>query len=138
MLGGLIITRSGKDKSGIPLLGDIPYLGRLFSTTIDTTNRSELMVFIQPSIVNSDRSLNDVQAEMDARYKVSEKARTFADGPGVLPPPDAITPYEEKGSSSSTTVSRKKSTPAPKAAPVPASSRGTSNIKPSIRPAHRR
>ena len=138
VLGGLIITRNGKDKSGIPILGDIPYLGRLFSNTVDTTNRSELMVFIQPTIVNSDRSLNDVQAEMDSRYKVSERARTFADGSGVLPPPDAIIPYEEKGTSTPSTANRKKAAPAPRATPAPTSSHGTSNIKPAFRPAHRR
>lgn len=96
VLGGLIISRGGKTKSGIPILGDIPYLGRLFSNTIDTTDRAELMVFIQPSIVNSERSLNNVQADMDNRYKVSGKSREFADGPGVLPPVNAITPVADK------------------------------------------
>ena len=33
VLGGLIVDRNGKEKSGIPILGDIPYLGRLFSST---------------------------------------------------------------------------------------------------------
>ena len=42
-------------------------------TTWTTKDRSELMVFIQPSIVNSDRSLYDVQADMDNRYKVSRR-----------------------------------------------------------------
>jgi len=138
VLGGLIVARDNKDKSGIPILSDIPVIGKLFSNNIESKDRTELMVFIQPSIVQNDRSLDAVQQDMDARYKVSGAARNFADGPGVLPPPDAITPFEEKGSSRSSTTSRKKSAPAPQAAPVPTSSHGTSNIKPSIRPAHRR
>ncbi len=105
VLGGLIISRGGKDKSGIPILGDIPYLGRLFSNTVDTTSRAELMVFIQPSIVNSDRSLNDLQSDMDARYKVSKKVREFGDGPGVLPPVETIIPVDDKESGRSTTAS---------------------------------
>lgn len=99
VLGGLIITRQGKETSGIPLLSDIPGLGRLFSSTKDTTNRSELLVFIQPNIVVDPESEYRVQADMDGRYTVSGEARTFADGPGVLPPAGTITtPIEEKAS----------------------------------------
>jgi type II secretion system protein D len=121
VLGGLISNKQGKDKSGIPILSDIPYLGRLFSSTKDSNDRSELMVFIQPSIVNSDRTLNDVQADMDGRYKVSPKARDFADGDGVLPGVDEIPPVQEKGKGGS----RKADVPATK-------------VKSSIRPVHRR
>ena len=122
VLGGLISNKQGKNKSGIPILSDIPYLGRLFSSTGVTNDRSELMVFIQPSIVRNDRSLDAVQADMDNRYKVSPKAREFADGPGVLPPVDAIPVPDKAGTRA----------PAPQEAPA------ASTVKPSIRPAFRR
>ena len=125
VLGGLIVNRNGQEKSGIPILSDIPYLGRLFSNTKDTNDRSELMVFIQPSIVNSDRSLNDVQADMDSRYKVSPKAHDFADGDGVLPGVDEIPQVQEKGKGGSS-----------QKADAPAAS--TTKKKTPIRPAHRR
>ena len=125
VLGGLIVNRDGQDKSGIPILGDIPYLGRLFSTVTDTTDRSELMVFIQPSIVNSDRALYDVQSDMDNRYKVSGDARNFADGPGVLPEVDEIPQVREKGASRNSS-------------PPPPDGTTHSTVKPSLRPAHRR
>jgi type II secretion system protein D len=88
VLGGLIVGRKDQSKSGIPILCDIPYLGHLFSTTSNNDSRSELMVFIQPSIVSSARMLDDVQTEMDARYKVSGNVRNFSDGEGVLPAKD--------------------------------------------------
>lgn len=97
VLGGLIVNKDSQSKSGIPILSDIPYLGRLFSDVSDVKNRSELMVFIQPSIVNSERTLDDVQSAMDNRYKVSSKVRTFADGPGVLPAMDEIPRVETGG-----------------------------------------
>ncbi|RYD31391.1 MAG: hypothetical protein EOP85_22805, partial [Verrucomicrobiaceae bacterium] len=53
VLGGLIVARDNKDKSGIPILSDIPYLGALFSNTTNNKDRTELMIFIQPSIVNN-------------------------------------------------------------------------------------
>jgi type II secretion system protein D len=122
VLGGLIVGKNDKTKSGIPILSDIPYLGRLFSTTVDKDDRSELMVFIQPSIVKSDRSLDAVQADMDNRYKVSGKAREFSDGPGVLPPVDAIPVSDKVGTR----------------APEPQAPAAASTLKPSIRPAFRR
>ena len=130
VLGGLIVRRDGEEKSGIPILSDIPYLGRLFSTNTTKEDSSELMVFIQPSIVKNDRSLDAVQADMDARYKVSNKAREFADGPGVLPPVDAIPVSDKASSSTSNKADRRSSTPQEPNA--------SSTVKPSIRPAFRR
>lgn len=138
VLGGLIINRGGKEKSGIPILGDIPYLGRLFSNTIDTTNRSELMVFIQPSIVSSDRSLNDLQADMDARYKVANKTRTFADGPGVLPPMNDGVPINDKENGSNYRTTYEESSPPPRAKPVAEISNKPTKLKRPMRPPHRR
>ena len=113
VLGGLIVGKNNQEKSGIPILCDIPYLGKLFSTTTNSDDRSELMVFIQPSVVKNDRSLNAVQSDMDSRYKVSPRAREFADGPGVLPPVDAITPVNDKASNYSSSNTRRSSTSAP-------------------------
>jgi type II secretion system protein D len=126
VLGGLIVSRDNQTKSGIPILSDIPYLGRLFSNNVDTKDRSELMVFIQPSIVNSDRSLYDVQAEMDNRYKVSGDARGFADGNGLLPGVEEIPRAEKTGRGT-----------AAKPAAAPQATQ-TSTVKPSLRPPHRR
>lgn len=84
VLGGLITSNDTESVTGIPILSDIPGLGRLFSTKTKGIDRDELMIFIQPSIVNSDKSLSAVQLNMDNRYEVSDPAREFADGT-VLP-----------------------------------------------------
>jgi general secretion pathway protein D len=126
VLGGLIVGRNGKSKSGIPILSDIPYLGYLFGSTTDTTTRSELMVFIQPSIVNNERTLQDSQQDMDSRYKITPDARKFADGNGVLPGPGEIPSVQEKGKGGSSYVAQ------------PAQPTGNSTVKPSIRPTHKR
>jgi general secretion pathway protein D len=103
VLGGLIIARNDKSKSGIPILSSIPYVGSLFGTTTSNKDRTELMVFMQPSIIANERSLNSVQAEMDARYKVSGRVRKFADEGDVAPlpqdlPPVPLPPLVEKES----------------------------------------
>jgi type II secretion system protein D len=89
-LGGLIVGKKDKTKSGIPILSDIPYLGNLFSSTTNKDDRSELMIFIQPTIVNSHRSLDDSQVDFKERYTSSPEITDFADPP----PPEAV-PVEE-------------------------------------------
>jgi general secretion pathway protein D len=130
VLGGLIISKNNKDKSGIPILSSIPYLGSLFGSTTNNKDRTELMVFMQPSIVESERSLNAVQADMDARYKVSGRARKFADEGDVEPlpqdlPPVPLPPLAEKESTH-------KATPAPKPA-SPAAASKKSHSTPMLR-----
>ena len=51
VIGGLIQTRSEEIRSGIPLLKDIPWLGNLFSRTERIEEKSELVVFITPTII---------------------------------------------------------------------------------------
>jgi type II secretion system protein D len=89
-LGGLIVGKKDKSKSGIPVLSDIPYLGNLFSTKTTKDERSELMIFIQPKIVSSSKSLNETQVDFKDRYNSSPEITDFADPP----PPEAI-PVEE-------------------------------------------
>lgn len=122
VLGGLITARSGEGSSGIPLLSSIPILGKLFSTTTQEDERAELLVFLQPSIVNNRNSLDYVQRDADDRYKLSSDTRRFADGQGVLPPVDPA-PVSDKAH---------KAQPAPSPAPTPAQPSGT--MKKSIRP----
>ena len=90
VLGGLITTRNNQTRSGIPLLSQIPYIGGLFGTTQNETDREELLVFIQPKIVNDKGTLYDGQADMDSRYKFDDENRAFIDGPGVLPTKEAL------------------------------------------------
>lgn len=90
VLGGLI-TESAKDgTSGIPILSRIPGIGPLFGTKSKDKSESELIVFIQPSIVRDSQTMNEAQTDMDRRYTISPDARNFADPP----PPEAV-PIEE-------------------------------------------
>ncbi len=90
VLGGLI-TESTKDgTSGIPILSRIPGIGPLFGKKSKDKSESELIVFIQPSIVSDSQTMNEAQTNMDSRYKISPDARSFTEPP----PPDAV-PVEE-------------------------------------------
>ena len=51
VMGGFIQNSKSTDKSGIPLLQDIPLLGLLFRTTATTSARRELVVLIRPTVL---------------------------------------------------------------------------------------
>ncbi|MGB1091266.1 MAG: type II secretion system secretin GspD [Oceanobacter sp.] len=53
VLGGLIRDDVIETQSKVPLLGDIPLLGWLFRSTSKEHIKSNLMVFLRPTIVNS-------------------------------------------------------------------------------------
>ncbi len=130
VLGGLIIAKNNKDRSGIPILSDIPYLGALFSKTNNNKDRTELMVFMQPSVVSNASTLNAVQIDMDARYKVSGNVRELADGPDTLPPLNTVEVLDGKGGTQVEAI------PVPRA--TYETNTSSSTIRPSIRPLHRR
>lgn len=51
VLGGLINENVRVNKSKVPLLGDIPILGRLFSSESETREKRNLLVFLRPTIM---------------------------------------------------------------------------------------
>ncbi|MCH9692545.1 MAG: type II secretion system secretin GspD [Gammaproteobacteria bacterium] len=53
VLGGLIEDKLVESNSKVPLLGDIPGIGRLFRSTNKEIRKVNLMVFIRPKILNS-------------------------------------------------------------------------------------
>lgn len=69
VLGGLIRDNETTGKSGVPLLMDIPILGNLFSTTTNVTGRTELLIFITPRVLDSDRELQEITNEMRQRMR---------------------------------------------------------------------
>ncbi|MBB3061354.1 type II secretion system secretin GspD [Microbulbifer rhizosphaerae] len=53
VLGGLIEDQVNESVSKVPLLGDIPGIGRLFRNTRKDVKKTNLMVFIRPKILNT-------------------------------------------------------------------------------------
>jgi pilus assembly protein CpaC len=56
-LSGLIKNEESKSSEGLPLLGRIPVLGALFSSKDFRENRTELVIFVRPSIVREGDTL---------------------------------------------------------------------------------
>ncbi len=51
VIGGIVKKTITNTESGFPLLKDIPVIGSLFGSDIDTEGKKELMIFISPKII---------------------------------------------------------------------------------------
>lgn len=86
VLGGLIDERAAESESKVPFLGDIPYLGRLFTSTSTTVEKKNLMVFIKPTIIRdgmtsdgiTQRKYNYIRAEQ--LFKADKGLKLMDDG----------------------------------------------------------
>lgn len=67
-LGGLLDDNERRTIEKIPLLGDIPGLGALFKSRAKSRQKTNLMVFIRPTIL---RSAADARALAELRYGYS-------------------------------------------------------------------
>jgi general secretion pathway protein D len=65
-LGGLIDENERRAIEKVPLLGDIPLLGNLFRSKTRNRTKTNLMVFIRPTII---RSAEDAQRIAGQRYQ---------------------------------------------------------------------
>lgn len=58
VLGGIFEQETSNSQTKVPFLGDIPYLGHLFRKDTKKDNKSELLIFVTPRIVNDSVSRN--------------------------------------------------------------------------------
>ena len=54
VIGGLTETRKVDSESKTPLLGDIPFLGELFTSKSEVSQKKELVIMLKPTVVGND------------------------------------------------------------------------------------
>jgi general secretion pathway protein D len=89
VIGGLITDNTTRDTSGVPFLSDIPLLGYLFKDTTKTKERDELIIMIQPSVIETDADQIAVNEEEKQRTILGREAVEAASG--VAEPPPTLT-----------------------------------------------
>ncbi len=80
VLGGLIQDDRQDSVSKVPLLGDIPGLGRLFRSEGTSRNRTNLMVFLRPTIIRDTETVREVTA---IKYDFTRDAQIAASPDGT-------------------------------------------------------
>jgi general secretion pathway protein D len=84
VLGGLIKDDVQDAQQKVPLLGDIPYLGRLFRSDAEKVTKQNLMVFIRTTIIRDNAALAGASAEKyryirDQQALHKDKGMTYLD-----------------------------------------------------------
>ena len=74
MLGGILFQNDTIIKRKVPLLGDIPVVGELFKHTEKQVANDELLCFITPYVIDSDR-LDDIPADGDTEAQLQQPIR---------------------------------------------------------------
>jgi general secretion pathway protein D len=83
LLGGLIQQNNSRGETGIPLLKDIPGVGQLFRTNMDTGRKTELLVLITPYIVADDHDAQEITNAF--RNRLGDWAKPKAPAPAGPP-----------------------------------------------------
>lgn len=102
VLGGLTRDDYQINKSKVPLLGDIPYLGRLFSSESERRVKRNLLVFLRPKIMLGKADAVSATSEKFRKlWKVNLDIRDKLELPSVERNPDVEVLFE-KGNSPAT------------------------------------
>ncbi len=80
VLGGLIKDDVQDGQQKVPLLGDIPLLGRLFRSDSASLTKTNLMIFIRPTIIRDNAQLAGATAE---KYRYIREQQMQRRGSGI-------------------------------------------------------
>jgi general secretion pathway protein D len=86
VLGGLISETITKISDKVPVLGDLPIVGRLFQSQSSDSTKDNLMIFVTPTII--DPAGNRVHNDEDmpfARVSIPAQPTTAASVPAAQP-----------------------------------------------------
>ncbi len=70
VLGGLFQNNVTRSETKVPLLGDIPFLGRLFRRTSDNESKTSLLIFITPRVIRNSDDLDKISRENRASLEM--------------------------------------------------------------------
>jgi general secretion pathway protein D len=85
VMGGLILDTGQNASKGLPLLSRIPILGGLFGEQTLSTDRTELVLFITPRVVESELDIKNVIEDMRRRMEYLDRAFPAAPLPQPAP-----------------------------------------------------
>ncbi|HXC52650.1 MAG TPA: type II secretion system secretin GspD [Candidatus Limnocylindrales bacterium] len=90
VIGGLISNRGEAGESKVPVLGDIPLIGRLFRYERKDKEKVNLIIFLTPHVIRSPRDLDFVSGDRRAQFRSQMR------DPETLLPGDPVTIEREQ------------------------------------------
>jgi general secretion pathway protein D len=77
ILGGLIKSAGGKNVTKIPLLGEIPILGELFTSTSDMDTKVNVVIYLTPYIVRESGDLQRLREALNELESIQTKYNAY-------------------------------------------------------------
>ena len=116
VIGGLMQKTDSTQVNKVPLLGDIPLLGNAFKRTTKVSNKTELVIFMTPYIVEGTDRLENLSIDDVNRTDLPKEAFSPKDVSQYLD--DNLTLFPQPMPATATTVTPKKTTRVRKASIV--------------------
>jgi pilus assembly protein CpaC len=82
VLSGLVNAEMSNQVDKLPWLGDIPVLGQLFRSTDFRNNRTDLVIFVTPTLVDPNHTLT--RERIEKAREIREKFEGFLDKKGIV------------------------------------------------------
>ncbi len=73
IIGGLMSTKATDDNASVPFFGDIPLIGNAFKHQRELAVKSELVIMLKATYLESDKVINDTLQETQERFRQLEK-----------------------------------------------------------------
>jgi general secretion pathway protein D len=73
ILGGLIKSADGKSITKVPILGDIPIIGRLFTSKGDSGSKVNVVIYITPYIIKKSSDLSSLRRHLDELESIQQQ-----------------------------------------------------------------
>lgn len=65
VIGGLIQNRSSDTNSSVPFLGDIPFIGELFKQKGESSEKTELVILLRPTLTDQKSIQKDIRSSRE-------------------------------------------------------------------------
>jgi len=92
VLGGLIADSVNTIKDKVPILGDLPYLGRFFRSESKNTTKKNLVIFVTPTIIDPAGNRMHSDEEMPFAQTSFPSQALKPAGPVIVTPPEPVLP----------------------------------------------
>jgi len=73
ILGGLIKSADGNSVTKVPILGDIPIIGRLFTSTGDSSSKVNVVIYITPYIIQKSSDLTSLRVRLSELESIQQQ-----------------------------------------------------------------
>ncbi|PLX63653.1 pilus (MSHA type) biogenesis protein MshL [Sedimenticola selenatireducens] len=84
VIGGLMQDTRGEEVASTPVLGDLPLLGQLFRHTRQAAKKSELVIVLRPTVVESTETWRARVSDAADRFRQLDRGFHYGSQPGVF------------------------------------------------------